>query len=57
MKTNIKLALAEAVAAIYFADNSDYGTALWKIVELLGGEEAIKLLEENERNAYLKYCK
>ena len=50
-------ALSEAVEKLYFSDNSDYATALWKIVELLGGQEAVDLLESNESVAYNKYCK
>jgi hypothetical protein len=52
---NVRLALKEAVQSLYFDDDSDYGTALWKIVEFLGGEEAAKLLEEDEEMAYAKY--
>lgn len=51
----VKQALGEAVSSIYFADNSDYLSSLWTIVSLLGGEEAVKLLEENEAQAYIKY--
>ena len=54
-ETRIKKALAEAVAAIYFNDSSDYGTALWSVVHLLGGEEAATLLEEDEAEAYAQY--
>ena len=49
-------ALDEAVAAIYFADSSDYLSALWKIVSLLGGDEAVALLESDVSAAYKKYC-
>lgn len=55
--TNEQKALGEAVAVIYFADNSDYESALWKIVELLGGKEAVALLESDEDVAYAKYSK
>lgn len=55
MESNTAKALHEAIAAIYFADDSDYKSALWKIVELLGGDEAVKLLEEKPGVAYLKY--
>ena len=51
----VKKALAEAVSALYFDDNSDYGTALWKIVEYLGGTDAAELLENDEEAAYKKY--
>lgn len=54
--TNEQKALSEAVAVIYFSDNSDYASALWKIVELLGGKEAADLLHENEAAAFEKYC-
>jgi hypothetical protein len=56
-RNKTKLALKEAVTALYLDDNSDYGTALWKIVELLGGEEACDLLENNEEEAYKIYVK
>lgn len=39
--TSQEKALGEAVAVLYFDDNSDFKSALWKIVELLGGEEAV----------------
>ena len=55
--TNEQKALGEAVAAIYFDDNADYGSALWKIVELLGGETAIELLEDDEEAAFELYAK
>lgn len=50
-----KRALSEAVAAIYFADDSDYLQALWNVVKLLGGNEAADLLEQDESAAYKKY--
>lgn len=55
LQEKIDAALKEAVEAIYFDDNNDYGTYLWKIVEILGGEEATELLEANEQQAYDKY--
>jgi hypothetical protein len=51
-----KEALKLAVEAIYFADNSDYSSYLWRIVTALGGEEAATLLEKDERKAYDKYA-
>jgi hypothetical protein len=51
----VKKALAEAVKVLYLDDNSDYGTALWKIVEYLGGTDAVELLENDEEAAYKKY--
>lgn len=53
--TNSDWALAEAVSAIYFDDNSDYETALWQIITILGGGDAVELLEHNRAEAYLKY--
>lgn len=53
---NIKKALSEAVAAIYFDDNSDYGTALWSVIEALGGNEVADLLEDDGHAAYKLYC-
>jgi hypothetical protein len=54
-REKVKLALREAVKALYFDDSSDYRTALWKIVEYLGGSEACDLLEAEEEKAYEKY--
>lgn len=51
-----KDALAEAVKVLYLDDDSDYCSALWKIVEILGGSDAVDLLESNERAAYEKYA-
>ena len=56
VKPDVKKALSEAVAAIYFDDNSDYGNALWGVVAALGGPEACELLENDEKAAYDKYC-
>ncbi len=55
--TNEKKALGEAVAALYFDDNSDYQSALWSIVELLGGNEAVNMLDDDPQEAYNKYSK
>jgi hypothetical protein len=52
----IRRALRYAVENLYFDDSADYGTALWKIVECLGGEEACDLLEDNGELAYQTYC-
>jgi len=48
-------ALAEAVSAIYFDDNSDYSKVLWSVVHALGGDEAAALLESDPKAAYDKY--
>ena len=53
---NIKKALEAAVNAIYFDDNSDFGSALWTVVRELGGVDAIDLLDRDARGAYLKYA-
>jgi len=53
--TNEEKALGEAVAALYFDDNYDYQSALWKIVGLLGGNDATTLLENEPQAAYDKY--
>lgn len=53
---DVKTALIEAVAAIYFDDNSDYASALWEVVKSLGGDEAVMLLGEDGAAAYKKYC-
>lgn len=50
-------ALGEAVAAIYFDDSSDFSASLWEIVRLLGGDEAVNLLDENANAAYRRYRK
>lgn len=54
---NHEKALGEAVAVLYFADNSDYQSSLWTIVKLLGGEDAVELLGSNPKAAYDKYAK
>lgn len=48
-------ALATAVAAIYFNDNSGYGSALWDIVADLGGSYAADLLMEKPKEAYTEF--
>lgn len=53
----LEKALKEAVAVIRFDDNSDFEAALWDIVEATGGPDAAKLLEEDPKAAYDKYCK
>ena len=53
---DVSRALTEAVAAIYFDDSSDYKSALWAVVEDLGGPEAVDLLLRDKRAAYKKYC-
>lgn len=57
LQQNIKLALSEAVGILYLADSADYKTSLWKIVEYLGGQDAVRLLECDEHRAFLKYCR
>ena len=49
-------AMKAALSAIYFADSSDYISALWDVVRETGGEEAAALLEEDAQEAYDKYC-
>ena len=56
-KNKIDSALSKAVKAIYFNDSADYEHYLWLIIEILGGEEAGNLLEDNAEEAYNKYCK
>jgi len=55
VERRVRHALGEAVAAIYFDDSSDYLSALWAIVRDLGGDEAVNLLDADERAAYAKY--
>jgi len=52
---DVNKALAEAVKVLYFDDNNDYGAALWRIVHLLGGKDAVNLLLENGEAAWKKY--
>ena len=53
--SNVEKALHEAIGAIYFADDSDYLSALWTVVSLLGGDEAVELLERDPGSAWHKY--
>lgn len=57
LQNRIKLALCESVGVLYFNDASDYETALWKIIEYLGGKDAVELLERDEQQAFQKYCR
>lgn len=57
LQNRIKLALCESVGVLYFDDVAYYGTALWKIVEYLGGKDAVELLERDEQQAFQKYCR
>ena len=57
MEENIREALSEAVKRLYFDDGADYEAALWRIVKLLGVDEAVDLLETDEAAAYEKYCR
>lgn len=50
-----RLALKRAMLPIYFADNSDYLTGLWEVVDELD-KNAYKLLQEDERKAVVEYC-
>jgi len=54
-RIKIDNALDKLVAAIYFADNSDYLSAMWEAIQELD-EEAANLLEENQGKAFAKYC-
>ena len=51
-----KQALSVAVKSICFDDDSDYEEALWEIVRLIGGDDAVRLLEEDKEKAYKEYC-
>lgn len=48
-------ALREAAKILWFDDDSDYGNALWKIVEFLGGEDKVNLLTEGNDEAIEKW--
>jgi hypothetical protein len=50
---NVDKAVYAAVSTIYFADNSDYLSALWEVVKCLNPDLA-DLLEEDELAAYRK---
>lgn len=52
-RTREKSALIEAVKIIWLNDSSDYESALWKIVELLGGKEVADMLEDNKDDGYV----
>ena len=56
LQQTIKLALSETVQSLYFNDNRDYKSALWHIVMILGGEEAVEMLKKDDEKAYEKYC-
>jgi hypothetical protein len=49
-------ALEKAVRAIYLGDKDNYERCLWKIIEILGGQEAVSFLETNKKLAYFIYC-
>ena len=55
-KEKIKKALNIAVKAIYFADNSDYETALYQIVAALDCDETANLLAIDSSAVVAKYC-
>jgi hypothetical protein len=55
LREAVDAALSEAVKAIYFDDNSDYGTYLWGVIRALGGDEAANLLENDVEAAWYKY--
>jgi len=50
-----KKALHTAISAIYFDDSSDYKSSLLEIVRLLGGDEALHLLEKDPSQAFHVY--
>lgn len=47
-------ALSIAVQAI-LGDEDDYVTALWQIVEVIGGEEAAEMIERDPQRALKTY--
>jgi len=55
MANKVEKALSKAVEVLYFDDNSDFGTALWQIVTILGGEDAYEMLTDNAQKAYETY--
>jgi hypothetical protein len=56
MKDKVEEALKVAIKSIYMADNSDYQTDLYRIVEILGGKGLVKDMEEDEDEVYKVYC-
>ena len=48
-------ALAAVVMGLYFDDEHDFRTTLLSVVYFLGGDEALKLTEDNPSSAYQKY--
>jgi hypothetical protein len=57
MKDEIQEALRIAVKELYFDDSADFGSGLWEIVKILGGDDAVNLLENDPESAYLKYVR
>lgn len=55
-KKRIAEATHAAVAAVYFADSSDYRSALWEVVNSLNPELAT-LLAKDSHKAYKRSCK
>ena len=55
-ESDVADALKEAVKAIYFGDDSDYGTALYRVIQSLGGAQAVELLASDPSVAYAPYC-
>lgn len=54
-REKLQRVLREAVSVIYFDDSSDYGSALWSIVRIIGGSDLCDLLDANPSEAYKKY--
>lgn len=50
-----KKALHIAISAIYSDDSSDYKSSLLEIVEVLGGDEALQLLNKDPSQAFHIY--
>lgn len=46
--------LSEAITVLYLSDNSDYESALWKIIKLIS-PEAYKMMDEDEEQAFDTY--
>ena len=52
-----KMALIEAVKAIFYNEKTEFRTTLWNILRILGGEELANELKNNEDAVFDRLCK
>lgn len=58
VNTNIiKQILKEVVTVLYLNDSSDFKSALWKILELSGGQSAVDLMHDDDLKAWNTYVR